>query len=243
MTSPWPTFLKAVTIIGVALGFLWLATPDTKALPLDKLTSQFYDQTVYPSVQIENFCSGTIIDKKKEGDVYRYSVLTADHCIERLRKRYNLKVYTATESVNLTKDVFSGKIEKRSKDHDLALISFNTARSLPVATVATSEQFASYKFGQDVIGVSFPAGGSGGGQTMSEGTLGRIESNSFMTGKEEFYQRASISMTGGSSGSALFIEDDGDYYQIGVLSFGYKDIDFIAYYVSALTINEFLKGE
>jgi S1-C subfamily serine protease len=207
------------------------------ALPSDVLTHTFYEKVVSPSIQIltagGGYCSGTIIKEGTEFGLYKYTVLTARHCINPLINNYKIS-YVDDKNNEI---ILPAEVVDRSPDHDLAKLSFLSMLQLPTAEVALPEDRDKLFFGQDVISVSFPLGES---QTISAGHLGRLMFSSFMSKNGEEYQRASITTSPGSSGSGLFAKIDDEWKVIGVLSSGKEEIEYLSLYVSLETINEYL---
>jgi len=181
------------------------------------------DQVIAASVQIGDYCSGTVIESDDtDGDgIYTTKVLTAKHCFmnqeetEYLPVGTTIPVYLPIYDDGVRQDTpsYAFFIDKYS-DGDLALLVMHNSnvqfKSVPVATKEVLEHL---HFGDQVMNISFPGIIE---QFYNEGFLGHK-----MKGfGDRIYQSADITIMQGSSGSSLVAIYNGTPYVIGVLTSG-----------------------
>lgn len=230
-------YIGAGLIFGVAVA---LGISEAKSAPLEEL-KKMEEQMFLPSIQLNKNCSGTIIysDRDKEKGIVSTIALTAKHCVEAADQRLDVMTYVYNKTNRLiTEEAHKARVLGMSYKSDLALIKLEDENTIfPVAKIAKKETGESLKFGQDVYNVSYPLGGS---QTLTVGTLGRVEViPDFKTKSGEFY-RATPDIGPGSSGSAMFQKATGDYEIIGVLTGGYRGFTYISLYTPIEEIVEYL---
>lgn len=196
-------------------------------------------QDIYTaSVQIGNYCSGTVINDPDLSDGEQFTVITAKHCLGKEQgigtvltvnvPQDNHNTYTKmTEIKVIVTDI--------SKLSDLILLQgMKRDEGLDVSKVDILED--EVKFGDYAISVSYPYGLS---KFITDGYLGYVfpmlpfADVSIST----LYQLSSVPATAGSSGSGLFKEDNGQYKLIGVLTGG---MGFITCYTPVEEIRVFL---
>jgi S1-C subfamily serine protease len=195
-----------------------------------------------PSVQIGDYCSGTIIHSEREkatGDAETY-VLTAKHCTSKVDERVVVNVADYDDRLRRKATVgYDGKVIGQSYKSDLALIRLNDKDKIfeNVAEVAPSD--TKVEFGQQVYVVAYPVGRS---ETFTIGTLGYVEIEEFfkdLSNTSEFF-RATPDIAGGSSGGAMFAEVAGKYQIIGTVTGGYRAFSFVNLFTPFEEINEYL---
>lgn len=212
---------KWVLIVGAVLLGTLAITKTAPALDAADLSSAYQD-AAYPSVQLRDRCSGTIIEAVRNLDSSQsFKVLTAAHCTDKTIgeiMRIDLPVYVNNQPFGEVK--FAGILVAYDKDIDLALYEVRNvfvSFDVPQAVVASEADIPALKFGASVLSVSY---GQGWAQSMVEGLLGRLEVPDWIGTQTVFYQRASTPTIAGSSGSGLFIKIDGKYKLIGTLTGG-----------------------
>ncbi len=207
-----------------AIGVVILMVYDTKAFEYDKL-DQLYSQTVEPSVQIDDNCSGTIINESTNPDgTVNFQILTAQHCMRKkpvIGEEHTVDIPVYVDEKPMGEAKFKAKLIKTSGDvGDLALLEVTNAAvsfDIKAAKVGGPDILPRMKFGADVFGVHFPGAYS---QTITAGILGHREASFNMA---VMFQRVAMSTIGGSSGSGLFMEVNGEYYLVGTLTGGFSE--------------------
>ena len=244
--TPWNKYFWGILLgIGILAGVNFCVPPQpVHALPIEQLTTEFYEQVVDPSIQIEGKdgqCSGSIISKEKitaaaEGEMnaYRYRILTARHCINPKEAEYKIIINDYDGKLISSPEVVYGHVSKVHKTADLAIFEFQSFVDYKVAKVMSTEDFNKLKLGQDAVLVSYPRGNQ---QVISEGVISRLEYFLFPNNMN-VYLRCSAEGTNGSSGGSLFV----GYEIVGVLSWGYENDESGAFYVPANIINEFIES-
>lgn len=181
-----------------------------------------YQDAAYPSVQLDDKCSGTIIEVIRNADSSQsFKVLTAAHCTKRTigeLAKIDLPLYVNNQPYGEME--FKGILTNFDHNMDLALYEVRNvfvSFPLPAASVGTAEDLPKLVFGSPVIAVSY---GQAWSQTIGEGLLGRLEVPDWIGDGSVLFQRASPATVGGSSGSGLFMKIDGKYKLIGTLTGG-----------------------
>lgn len=206
------------------------ASAPLAAAPLADLP-KMQEEMFEPSVQLGKFCSGTVIysDRDKDTGLVNTVILTAKHCTEKVGQEIPVVLSVYNKANRLTAEVsYVSTVLGQSTDSDLALLKLKDQNTIfTVAAVAPKETGESLIFGQDTFSVSYPLGGS---QTLTIGTLGRVEKiAAFGTKTTEFY-RSTPDIGPGSSGSALFQNTTGKYELIGVLTGSARGFTFYNMY-------------
>jgi len=176
-------------------------------------SSSIKEQVIAASVQIDDYCSGTIIQSDDiDGDgVYVNKILTAKHCFttvggyENIGTAIPIHHFSYIDGVRQDDTPLIFFIEKYN-DGDLALLTMYSTTQLPSIPIATQSVEDSLEFGEDVLNVSFPGIIE---QFYREGFLGHINLDGWQT--------ADLSVMGGSSGSSLVTSRRGTPFVIGVL--------------------------
>lgn len=205
-----------------------------------------HDKQVFaPAVQIEDYCSGTIIHSKRGQVTGKVStiVLTAKHCVDDKTAgdtlAINQNVYN-TVNRKIERVSHYGELLGSSYKADLALIKLkDEARLFDAAEVAPKD--IKLTFGQAVEVIGYPLGGS---MTWTMGNLGFVEevgAFSQYSQSKEFY-RATPDVLGGSSGSPMFTKDtDGKFKVIGTLTGGVRMGTFFNFFTPIEEIQDYLE--
>lgn len=192
---------------------------------LDKMDKQIRN----PSVQIGQdgrpFCSGTIIQSKRDEKTGKVStgVLTAQHCVnEAPFKNFEITIpkYGSTGMV-ISREVYVGKISKQGSDtNDLAIIALaDDGTSFADRTATVADKSYNPRSGSSVYVSGYPAGRD---WAITEGRFSSREEYRFPDESHETeYYRTSASIIGGNSGGGLFdVTTSGDFQLIGVADWG-----------------------
>lgn len=241
LTKVAATFAILGTI--VAVGLLYSG----KAKAEELLSDQKVTQMVVPSVQLNKNCSGTIIhsDRDKESGKAETYVISAKHCVDKVDQKIDINIADYSDNNRmLSETAWKAKVIGTSYKSDLALIKLDTDQKVFVHIATIAPKDIKLTFGQKVYSVSFPMGFS---KTFTEGTLGFVENldKSLVdlgSSSGDFY-RATPDITGGSSGSGLFIQTGGDipeYQLVGVLTAGFTRGTFMNLYTPIEEIREYV---
>ena len=199
------------------------------------------DTAIASTVQLEDYCSGTIINDPNLSDGEQFTVITAKHCLAK-----DQKIGTVL-SVNIAEDIdnkFTKMKEIKVIVKDISLVSdlillqgFKQGEGLelPKANIYKGD----VKIGDEVLSVSYPFGLS---KLITNGYLGYLFTfPAFKDVSKDFlYQLSTTQAAGGSSGSGLFKAGNNEYELIGVLTGG---IAYITAYTPLEEIREFLNSQ
>lgn len=241
----WVVVAALVLLAGVVWGPNLAKAADLTELP--KMNEQMF----LPSVQLgnsstESFCSGTFVQSERDqvsGEVKTF-ILTAKHCVEDRPDGSDVSVVVhnynnANREINAVD--YKAIVYGKSYKSDLALLKLKDKDKFftNIAKIAPAD--TKLVFGQDVWVVGYPLGLS---QTMTSGTLGRVETveafNSISRSKE-FY-RSTPDIAPGNSGGAMFQKNaKGDYEVIGVATGAIRGFTYINFYSPVEEINDYLK--
>ena len=199
------------------------------------------EDTLKSSVQLGDYCSGTVIDDPDLSDGEQLTVLTAKHCISETEVIGT--ILTINTPVIIGNDY--GKMEGTkviikdiSKTSDLVLLQGLTAddHKLPKANVYGGLPTA----GTPSFAFGYPRGES---LTISFGYLGYIISNSFAPelSRSGRWQKTTNAVQGGSSGGGLFVETDNGFELIGTLTWGYRGDEGSSYWTPLDEVHGFLE--
>lgn len=220
-------FLKTIfAVVGTSLALATLPTAGHAAdINLDKLDKQVRNPSVQVGQDGRPFCSGTIIQSKRDEKTGKVStaVLTAQHCVDEAPfKNFDIIIPTyGKDGMVVSRQVFVGKISKQGVPaNDLAIISLaddSTSFSERVATVAPKDY--NPRGGSVVFVSGYPMGRD---WALTEGRFGTREEYRFPSESNETqYYRTSASIVGGNSGGGLFdLTPSGDFQLIGVADWG-----------------------
>jgi hypothetical protein len=144
-------------------------------------------------------------------------------------------------------EAYEGKLSKIDMDDDFALIDFTTIDDLMVAPIATQEIIDSLKFAEPIYNASFPYSLE---QVYGEGWLGHLVTPTVGPTGEQMFEMKSLRMVNidvapGSSGSAIFVKRDGQYYVIstltGIIQVAEGDSGYIGFLPVSEKLLEFLQ--
>lgn len=240
-------------IIGVGLGWGIYNITYAQGAELDGQMIKAQEQMFDPAVQIrvgtnlmnipfEGLCSGQIIKSVRDFKTGKVAnvILTAKHCTSDTAQRMQVVKYVHNKANREVKqDVYKAKVCARSYVSDLALLKLDDEETAFEHTASVADKDINLNFGDLVDLVGYPAGL---GLTWTQGRLGYVEDTKGVafddvSNSGEFY-RATPMMTGGSSGSSMFVEQDGQYKVIGVLTGG--GLQYIGFYTPINEIDAFL---
>lgn len=181
--------------------------------------ADFPSTMIDPSVQIGNFCSGTVIADPYLHDGIQKTILTARHCVQAVNDVIPITVPSYVDMKLSSEITYEFKVAFISKDSDLAILQFfgeQKGFDLPEASIYEGD----LEFSMKTWLVGFPLGLP---KIVTEGYLGwinKIPELHSMSKSTEF-QSFAINLMGGSSGGGLFVKDDvGRYQLIGTVSAG-----------------------
>lgn len=188
--------------------------------PLIFLSSQnTLSKVALASVQIDESCSGTIIEDPDPSDGIQTFVLTAKHCVEPDKIGTIYRVYIPknhSEEFDYVNERFM--LVAKSSVSDLALL--QSLKSGDMGTPKIDIYHGYPKFGSLVYNVSYAMALP---PQITSGYLGLLEYAPFGdVSISSIFRRASVMTAPGSSGSALVMYDRGDYKIIGVLTGGVR---------------------
>jgi len=193
------------------------------------------------TVQIENYCSGTIINDPDLSDGEQFTVITAKHCLG------EGKGVGTILTVNIAEDVANEFVKMKaiktivtsvSEFSDLVLLQgMKEGEGLDIPKINIYN--GSVRIGDKAYSVSYPHSFS---KLITEGYLGYLlELPPFASvSKEYLYQLTTVNVAKGSSGSGLFKATDTGYEMIGVLT---GDFSFISAYTPVEEVRSFLKSQ
>ncbi len=192
---------------------------------LDKMDKQVRNPSVQVGQDGRPFCSGTIIQSKRDEKTGKVStgVLTAQHCVDEAPfKNFDIIIPTyGKNGMVVSRQVFVGKIAKQGVPaNDLAIITLADDQSSFADRVATiAEKDYNPRFGSPVFVSGYPMGRD---WAITEGRFSSREEYTFPSDSNETeYYRTSASIVGGNSGGGLFdLTPSGDFQLIGVADWG-----------------------
>lgn len=200
-------------IAGVTLGFL--------AWNYIQPTVQSMDAIMAASVQIESYCSGTVIKDPDTSDGIQFTVITAKHCLSPGQGIGTvLTVNIPTEIANVFTTMTKIKTIVKDVDANADLILLQGLKQDEGLNIEAIDVYqGTVKFGDYAISVSYPYALS---KFVTDGYLGYIlELAPFSNvSKSTLYQTSTVHVAGGSSGSGLFKPSSWGYQLIGVLTGG-----------------------
>ena len=241
----WVVVAALVLLAGVVWGPSLAKAADLTELP--KMNEQMF----LPSVQLgssstDGFCSGTFVQSERDqvsGEVKTF-ILTAKHCLRDRTEGTDISVVVhnydeKNREVNAVD--YKATVYGKSYKSDLALLRLKDKNKFFTTIAKVAPADTKLTFGQDVWVVGYPLGLS---QTMTSGTLGRVEAvDAFgsMSNSKEFY-RSTPDIAPGNSGGAMFQKNaKGDYEVIGVATGTIQGFTYINFYSPVEEIAEYLK--
>ena len=200
-----------------------------------------FNEMLSPVVQLNRSCSASVI--RSDIDLVSLEtttiLLTAKHCVADSRNKTQdvyVPVYQGNRIVR--EDLYKAKVRSVSVDYDLALVQLiDKTATLPTVQLAPSD-VALFE-GEETWTVGWPKGLV---RTITSGSFGNRADMPYPDpSKDTEYFRSTPSITGGNSGGALFHKtQSGVYEQIGVTSAGFRDVEFMNFYVPIDQIHVYL---
>lgn len=188
------------------------------------------------------FCTGTIIhsDRDAESGKVTTIVLTAKHCVDgKIGETVNINQFDYNDKLrNIKINSYPAKIEGSSYKSDLAVIKLKDEQKL-FKTATVADRDIALKFGDPVVSAGYPLGLS---LTYTHGNLGYVEEQTAfksVSNTTEFF-RATPDIAPGSSGGGLFVNDNGKYKLIGVVTGGSPRMSWFNYFTPVDEINDYL---
>jgi hypothetical protein len=200
------------------------------------------EDALHASVQLENYCSGTVIADPDLSDGEQFTVISAKHCLDAEQGigtvlTINIPVILGNE---YTKDQTPVKmiVKDVSKESDLILL-----QGMKPSDNPHLPQIGIYG-GTPTIGTPTYAFGYPRAEslTVTYGLLGYIISMGEMPelSKSGLWQKSGTAVQGGSSGGSLMIQTDDGFQLIGTLTWGYRGDEGASYWTPISEIREFI---
>lgn len=194
------------------------------------------------SVQLENYCSGTVIEDPDLSDGEQLTVITAKHCMGKedvIGKVLHIHSASVIGSEYQIGEAVPVIIKDISKTSDLVLLQGmkpSTDPKLPKMKVYGGTP----AFGSLSYAFGYPRGES---LTVSLGMLGyEINASGFPElSTSGWWQKSTNAVQGGSSGGGLFVETDSGFELVGVLTWGYKGDEGASYWSPVQEVRQFLE--
>lgn len=176
-------------------------------------------QMIDPSVQIADYCSGTVIDDPDLSDGIQDTILTAKHCTKAVGDEIKITIPEYVDGRVSSQKEFTFKVTHQSES-DVALLQrdhdVNNPFSLPHAAIYDG----SLEHGTKYWVVGYPMGLP---KLVTEGYLGwimKLPALSSMSKSTEF-RLGTAAIAGGNSGGGIFVKNWlGDYELAGTVSAG-----------------------
>lgn len=217
--------MKYVASIIVAAIALAAGNAVASDINLDKMDKQVRNPSVQVGQDGRPFCSGTIIQSKRDEKTGKVStgVLTAQHCVDEAPfKNFDIIIPTyGKNGMVVSRQVFVGKISKQGVPaNDLAIIQLvDDATSFAERVATIADKSYNPRAGSPIFVSGYPAGK---GWVLTEGRFSSREEYGFPdeNHETEFY-RGTADIMGGNSGGGLFdLTASGDFQLIGVADWG-----------------------
>ena len=198
-----------------------------------------------PVVQVDDGCTGTVIysDRNKESGDVKTIILSAKHCLTKIKDNQNLKVksITADDDGNIVAETnYNAKLLGTSYKVDLGIIELRDKDKI-FPSVAKLEN-ADTRLNPGEIVISYGYALAFVPPTMVSGYLGLKQNISVSGGNFQDFLRASTPLAGGNSGGPLFhVALDGSYKIIGVVTGAVPSFPEVAIFTSIDDIEAYLK--
>lgn len=223
--------LGAVCAFGAAS---YLNRPDTS-----------FEDVINASVQIDKYCSGTVIPDPNLKDGNQFTVLTAKHCLDKDQTIGSIITVNIPQLLgnDLTGDLAVKTIVYDvSKDSDVILLQGMSPDKDPqIKPVEIYGGLPAY--GSSVLSISFPRGLY---KVITSGYLGQIVTSHWESkelSESGRWQESTTLTEGGSSGSGLFVETDSGYQLVGTLTWGFRGSPLPGFYTPVDEVRTFLNGQ
>lgn len=200
--------------------------------------ADFPSTMIDPSVQVADFCSGTVIADPYTHDGVQKTILTARHCVQKVGDIIPITIPSYVDMRLSSEITYQFKVAYISENSDLAILQLfgeQKGFNLPEASIYEGE----LEFGQKAWIVGYPLGLP---KLVTEGYLGWIKKISELgsMSKSTEFQQFAINLMGGSSGGGVFVQNDlGQYDLVGTVSAGIMNMYSISTpWGSAVPLNE-----
>lgn len=186
-----------------------------------------FDDLSRSSVQVEGYCSGTVIPDPITSDGIQTTVLTAAHCVYDLPlgSEVAVPVDIYKDNVLVETKKFTFKVKDFSKQYDLAILQMEPSEEFDSLT-DPAKIGNNPEFGEDLWAVTYP---KDIGQLVSYGIAGHIEELlgvNWMT--QPILNQATLPILPGSSGGSVYKYSFGNGYTLaGVVTGQYGMSDFV----------------
>lgn len=222
--------VKASALISLVLGSTFIGVSFAKAAERD---SHFFTQAVDPVVQIDKDCSAVVFEQRDDTTY----LITALHCKNGKSGFVNSEVKDRQKVISNTNIVYD--VLRVNPKQDLMTIKTRSRLNVNVALVAHTDPLE----GTKAWAVGYPLART---RTITEGFTGQMESlDADLSPDDEFGNerallRATAPITGGNSGGALFVLNNGNYELVGITDAGFRNFPEGAFFVPQDAINEII---
>jgi hypothetical protein len=229
--------MKATGVLG-AMAVIGVGTYAATTYPVP---SESLDTAIHASVQLEDYCSGTVIEDPDPSDGIQFTVLTAKHCMgeeDVIGKVLHVHVPNVIGQIYEQGSSVPVIIKDISTDSDLVLLQGMNPKTDPEIT-PMHVYGGIPQIGQASYAIGYPRAES---LTVSYGLLGYVIENGGLgdLSKSNLWQKSTNAVQGGSSGGGLFIETASGYELVGCLTWGYRGDEGAAYWTPVDEIRAFL---
>lgn len=197
----------------------------------DDRDSQFFTQAVDPIVQIDRSCSAVAFSQT-ENATY---LITALHCKNGASGVVNVDIKERQKVIAQTSVVYD--VLRVDLKQDLMTIKTRQRLNVNTVTIAQSDPLE----GEKAWAVGYPIART---RTIVDGYVGQWESLDADLNFDDEYGnkrallRATPPITGGNSGGALFVKNNGNYELVGISDAGFNDFGEAAFFVPQDAIRE-----
>lgn len=225
---------KFIIAVGVALSLL--VGQASASTTVDILSSTFKLHRDGTPI-----CSGQFVETDSVKDIF----LTAAHCVKDKDATYSVVRYHVNDNLDPTYDqVVYLKRSKVLANRDVAVLEVVDPSVVEFDTVdvASEEEAKTLQPGYPVIFVGYPMVKE---ITVTDGLFtGRVKTPP-EAGKTVTHHlfRATVGVTGGSSGGGLYAEFDGEWKLLGTAYGGFTIPDFINYFSTTDAVHDVLPGK
>lgn len=226
--------ITSLLLVGAVLGSFIFSPKDTS-----------FEDAINASVQIDKYCSGTVIPDPNLKDGTQFTVLTAKHCLDKGQTIGSIITVNIPQTLgnDLTGDLSVKTIVYDvSEESDVILLQGMSPEKDP--KIKPIEVYGGLPaYGSSVLSISFPRGLY---KVITGGYLGQIVTSHWESGvlsKSGRWQESTTLTEGGSSGSALLVETDSGYQLVGTLTWGFRGSPLPGFYTPVDEIRAFLDGQ
>lgn len=237
MTSK-DTLIKALLVIGAAIAGLVVTAllSPAKASDLATITAATYK--LYEGDR--GICSVTFLKNDKDGALF----LTAAHCVDGSNFNIRKQVLDPKNLRDvLSEEIYYVKAVRTLVKKDVAVIQLtNKDLKIPAPTVdiATVEEAAALKTGDQLIAVGYPAASY---VSVTNGTfVGKVPQVFPDLDQDTPMYQTTVPVAGGNSGGALYARIGDTWKMIGTTTGMRTDNSVMTWFQTSETVNEVLKG-